>query len=313
MVKGVIYALSACLIWGLIFVVPLFMEGFSPIEIALGRYFFYGAISSLIFIRGRWMGSFRFPISIWKKALSFSFAATIGYYIFFVLSLRFATPAITALILGISPIAIALLGNWKEKEISYGSLIFPSLLLFIGLIIINFPHISSNDSPEVFLLGLICCLGALFSWSWYVVANSRFLKNNPQVPSGDWSTAIGVATLFWTILLGIFWAVTQTSFEKFSHFNPMLISFLFGSATLGLLCSWVGAFLWNRACLYLSVSAAGQMTIFETIFGLIFVCILEKRFPPKLELLGICLILSSIILALSKMKPIEAKIKELKN
>lgn len=83
----------------------------------------------------------------------------------------------------------------------------------------------------------------------------------------------------------------------------MLSSFLIGCATLGILCSWVGAFLWNRACLYLSVSVAGQMTIFETIFGLIFVCILEKKLPPKLEFLGICLILSSIILALTKMKP----------
>lgn len=313
MLKGVVYALSACLIWGLIFVIPLFMEGFSPIEIALGRYFFYGALSSLIFIRGRWMGAFRFPISTWKKAFAYSFAATIGYYIFFVLSLRFATPAITALILGISPIAIALLGNWKEKEISYKTLIFPSLLLFTGLVIINFPHFTANDSLQLFLLGLICCLGALFSWSWYVVANSRFLKNNPEVPSGDWSTAIGVATLFWVALLGIFWACTQTSFEKFSSFTPVLTSFLIGSAALGILCSWVGAFLWNRACLYLSVSAAGQMTIFETIFGLIFVCILEKRLPPKLEFLGICLILSSIILALSKMKPAVARIKEEKN
>lgn len=303
MLKGVSYALAACFIWGLIFVVPLFMEGFSPIEITLGRYFFYGAISSLIFLRGRMTGGFRFPFSTWKKALSFSFAATIGYYIFFVLSLRFATPAITALILGISPIAIAILGNWKEKEISYRTLVLPSLLLFTGLVIINYPHITQSEAPELFLLGLICCLGALFSWSWFVVANSRFLKKHPEVPSGQWSTALGVATLFWVALLGIFWGSVQTSLEKFSFFSPMLTSFLIGSATLGILCSWVGAFLWNRASLYLSVSAAGQMTIFETIFGLIFVSFLEKRLPPKLEFLGICLILSSIILALAKMKP----------
>jgi len=50
MIEGVGLRVISCFIWGLIFIVPQFMSGFSPIEIALGRYFFYGIASLLIFL-----------------------------------------------------------------------------------------------------------------------------------------------------------------------------------------------------------------------------------------------------------------------
>jgi len=55
--------------------------------------------------------------------------------------------------------------------------------------------------------------------------------------------------------------------KKYVTLSPELSAFFIGSAILGLLCSWVGAWLWNRASLHLPVSLAGQLTIFETIFG----------------------------------------------
>jgi drug/metabolite transporter (DMT)-like permease len=70
---------------------------------------------------------------------------------------------------------------------------------------------------------------------------------------------------------------------------------MIGSAVLGVLCSWLGSFLWNRACLHLPVSLAGQLTIFETLFGISFVYIFEQRFPPTMEFLGICFLLTAIL------------------
>ena len=57
------------------------------------------------------------------------------------------------------------------------------------------------------------------------------------------------------------------------------MSFLIGCATLGLLCSWVGASLWNKASVFLPVSLAGQLMIFETIFGVLFVYMLNQQMP----------------------------------
>jgi drug/metabolite transporter (DMT)-like permease len=298
MLKGILYCLSACLIWGMIFVVPLFMESFTSVEIALGRYFFYGAISTLIL--GKYLlqkKSIRYTRSIWLKAFIYTLAASIGYYICVVLSLRYAEPAICALILGLSPIIIAFYGNWKQKEISYSKLFLPSALILIGLLLINVPNLKQTETPSQYLMGL--CFGclALIAWCWYVVVNARFLKQNPHVSSSEWSTLQGVTALFSVTFLFLLLAILSEdlgSLQKFTNPSSELAYYLFGCAYLGIFCSWVGTFLWNQASLHLPVSLAGQLTIFETIFGLLFVYTVDQRLPPLTEAIGIIILLVAI-------------------
>ena len=297
MSKGLAYALSACFIWGLIFIVPQFMTGFSAVEIALGRYFFYGIISSIIFLKSLSNGSCRYSQPIWIKGLYFSFVTTMGYYTCVVLALRYSSPSICALILGISPITIAYYGNWRQKEVQFRKLIIPSLLVIVGLVIINVPHFEVSASPAEYILGLLFGLMALSEWSWYVVANARFFKENPHVRSTDWSTLIGVCTLFWVILFaGILTIFFEKQFDMEKHLilNEELQRFLIGSAILGILCSWVGASLWNKATPYLPVSLAGQLTVFETIFGVIFVYIVSATVPSLMESIGIIILLTAV-------------------
>lgn len=300
MLTGISYALSACLIWGLIFVVPQFMQGFSSIEVAAGRYLFYGILSLFLFFKI----DKRYPLQIWKKALLYSLVFAVGYYPCLVLGLRYATPAICALILGIGPITIALYGNWKEKEVSFRSFILPSVFILLGLGCINGPALLKNEAPSSYLLGIAACFCALVTWSWYVVANARFLKDQ-SISSSHWSTLNGVTTFFWTLLFVIGAAVffpENVEKEKYLAFTPQLAAFLIGSAILGIICSWVGIFLWNKATLHLPVSFAGQLTIFETIFGLLFIYILEQRLPPALEGLGIALFLGAIAYGIRQSK-----------
>lgn len=298
MFKGIAFALSACLIWGLIFVIPEFMEGFSPIEIALGRYFFYGIVSLFILLKLRIRGLCSYPADVWMRAFKYSLVITIFYYTCVVLAVQHASPAMCALILGISPITIAFYGNWQQKECSFRSLVLPSVLILAGLIIINAPKLAESESRDNYLFGMVCSFLALLAWSWYVVANSRFLKDNPHVATHNWSTLIGVATLCWVIVFAaIVWGFFEEFLELDKHFTygMELTNFLMGCAVLGLLCSWVGAFLWNTASIHLPVPLAGQLTIFETIFGVIFVYALEKDLPPQQECIGIALLLSAII------------------
>lgn len=298
MFKGIAYALSACFIWGLIFIVPQFMEGFSSLEVALGRYLFYGIISSVFLLSSR---SFRFPTSVWIKAFTYALIVSISYYTCVVLALRYSSPAIAALILGIGPISIAVYGNWKERECHFKSLIFPVILIFTGLTIINLPHFSEAGFQSHYLIGLCCSILALTAWTWYAVSNSRFLKNHPEIGPDDWSTLIGVASLCWVLVIGVILGAffgQEIEIEKYYTFDQKLISFLVGGAVLGFLCSWLGGSLWNRACLHLPISLAGQLTIFETIFGLYFVYLLEMRFPPIRECMGISLFLLAIFLGI---------------
>jgi drug/metabolite transporter (DMT)-like permease len=297
MAKWIAFAIGACFVWGLIFVIPQFLEGFSAIEVAIGRYLFYGMISLLIFCGIRLKGGGRFPLSIWFKASYYSLVCTVGYYTFVVLGLRYADPAICTLVLGISPITITFYGNWKERECSFKSLILPSLLILFGLVITNTPQLMESTSPTSYLLGLCCCFWALLGWSWYAVANARFLKDHPEIAPSDWSTLIGVATLCWVGMLSLFLVFIseeQFNFEKYTTLDANLHRFLGGCAVLGLLCSWVGGFLWNRATVNLPVSLAGQLMVFETIFGLLFVYLADQEFPPIYECVGISFFLVAI-------------------
>lgn len=297
MIKGIALALSACFVWGLIFIIPLFLDGFTPIEITLGRYFFYGVISLFILFKERLQDACRYPAAIWIKTIYFSFVSTFGYYIPVIIALRYSAPAICTLILGISPITIAFYGNWKQRECSFKTLIIPSLLIVIGLVIINVPYLKSSTSLSEYGLGLLCGFSSMMAWSWYVVANAKFLKDNQNVSAGNWSTMIGVMTLFWVAIFSLIFFLFNPveSFEKYLTPSRELTYFLIGSTFLGFICSWLGGFLWNRASSYLPVSLAGQLTIFETIFGLIFVYILNQQVPPQLEFLGIALLLGAVI------------------
>jgi drug/metabolite transporter (DMT)-like permease len=304
MFKGITLALIACFIWGLIFVVPQFMGSFNSAEIAVGRYCFFGALSLLLFFKQRLRGFCRYPLSVWINAFFLSFLA--GYYLWVVLAIRYASAEICALILGISPITIAFYGNWKQKEGNFKLLILPSILILVGLLMINIPRIAMTNSLLEYSIGLICAFLSLASWSIYVVLNCRYLKNNTHIRSDDWATIQGVTTLLWVAACGLGFSVffwESLEIQKYFIWNTETISFYIGCGILGLLCSWVGATLWNKASVYLPVSLAGQLMIFETIFGIVFVYLLNLQLPSLLESFGIVLLLGAVIHGIRVLTP----------
>lgn len=307
--KGILFAITACVFWGLLFIVPQFMTQFSPIEVAIGRYLAYGFISLLILFSTFVQGNARYPFSIWTKALFFSLFSSIGYYTWIVIALRYSSPAICALISGISPITITFYGNWKQKEIRFRNLIIPCFLIIAGLIIVNIPHLTTNYEHDFsYSFGIISSFLALFVWSWYAVANARFLRDNPKVISSDWSTLIGVSTFFWAVMITMFLLISgHLHLEKYLLWNDGLNTFLVGSAILGILCSWLGAFLWNKASLHLPISLAGQLMIFETIFGLLYIYLLKNRLPTILELVGMVLMLGATFYGVRLFSPKKSK------
>jgi drug/metabolite transporter (DMT)-like permease len=298
MLRGIVFAIAACFVWGFIYVIPQFMPGFSSIEVAVGRYSVFGILSTLLFLKIRWGGEGRYPLHFWIRALYFSLISSIGYYTLLVIALRYSSPAICALILGTSPITIAIYGNWKSREIPFRSLWLPSLLILVGLAMINIPHLQKGVLSN-YLMGLFCSLLSLAAWTWYVVANSRFLKAYPHLNPVHWCTMIGVAALFWVILFGsILFFNHQIHFEKFQVMNTDLIHFIIGSLALGLFCSGLAEFLWNRASFYLPVALAGQLTILESLFAVLFVFVIDRSLPPLMEGFGMALQLIAILYAI---------------
>lgn len=298
MIQGTLFALAACFIWGFIFIIPTFMKEFDVLEIALGRHFVYGS-TSVLFLLVTFKKFKRYSIKTWRVAFSFALVANIFYYSCVVTGVNWASPTLTTLILGMSPIVISFFGNWLEKDCHFKELLIPAALIFIGLIAINLPELQQEDPLEKpkYWLGALAAFCSLAAWSWYAVINARFLKNNPHISPIHWSTMMGVSTFCWVILLGSIYESFQggAHWQQFTAPSSALFNYILGCLILGTLCSWLGSFLWNNACTRLPVSFAGELSIFETLFGLLFFYLLEKEWPEFYETAGIFLMLSAVV------------------
>jgi drug/metabolite transporter (DMT)-like permease len=304
MFKGLLVILGACFGWGLVFVVPTYLESFSPIEIALSAYFFYGVLS-IFFFSFSYKNLLKYPLKIWLKAAWFALIVNIVYYTSIVLGIQYSNAAITTLVAGIAPVSIALYGNLTHKEVRFRRLILPSLLIALGLIIVNLEVTfleHGNELSQDYFIGIFFAFVGLMSWTWYVVANSKFQKSCPTMSQFEWSTMLGLVTFIWVILFASILAIfvmDHSEIQRFYTWSPELKLFLTLTALIGCFSSWLGSYFWNLGCTLLPVSFCGQLTIFETIFGLTFVYIGQQKMPTILESTGISCMLLAILYSIN--------------
>lgn len=300
MLSGLFFALLACFIWGTVFVIPGFFPQFSPIEVALGRYFFYGIISVFLFCRKKNFSLKTYSKEIWKAGALVGLFGNIIYYPAVIIGLRYATAPLTVLIAGLCPILIALYGNYKTKEFSFKKFLKPLLWIMLGILLVNAIEVDwsfTSSTPLEYLIGVSGAIISLLMWSIFAIYNTNFLKKYPDLPRAEWATIIGITTFAGTLLLiALLSPFGIVDYSKiFTLPMSSTLFFLLGTGFLGVVCSWIGCYLWNEACSNLPIALIGPLIIFETIFGLFFVFIIEKRIPSLLEGFGIVAMLWGIM------------------
>ena len=298
MLKGVLFILSACFIWGLNFVVPGLLAEFSPFEITLGGFFFLGILSCTLML-GQGIKKWKFHPPGCLDSSS-SFCPGCEYSLLF--SPRHRIALLKCLcdcpFDGISPITISFYGNWRQKECSNRQLVIPSLLIGSGVVCVNWEAFFSLSwqAGWEYAFGLFCGILSLLAWNWHVVANAHFLKLNPTLSSSDWSSLIGIGTFAWVLLLIPLFFATASSDDlvKYTRFEPELYYFLGGCLVMGFLCSWLAYDFWNIGTQALPIYLTGQLSIFETIFGILFFYLLKGSLPTFLESFGMITTLSGV-------------------
>ncbi|RAL22512.1 DMT family transporter [Thermoflavimicrobium daqui] len=301
---GIGCGLGTGALWGLAFLFPKILNSFQSLEIALGRYFFFGLFSILVFIF-RYRKQFTIERKIVWKTFWYALSSNIGYYFLLVISIKKMGSSIPTLIIGTLPITVSLYGNWIKKEYPFRKMILPICFILVGL---AFLHRFDSGLIKIkwfedsnMVIGLFCCLTALGLWTWYGVSNDCFLKENPSISPALLSTLIGIQSFFiviCAILLDI-WVFDQWV----SHLlkQKELPMFVWISFLLGVLASWMGTWLWNQASTRLSVTLAGKLIVTETIFGLIYVYIWDQSIPTLNEWIGMIVILAGIFLGVQRL------------
>ena len=298
---GLLAGTGAGLVWGLAFLVPVLLPGWSAVAVTAGRYLAYGMLSlALLAYEGR--AARRLAREHWRAALAFAVSGNVGYYLLLVISIQKIGAPVTDTIIGSIPVVVAVVSNWRAPALPWRRLVLPVALSLAGLALINAveftgTHPAAVTPPGARLIGLAAAVGAVALWTWYALANARFLAARPGIPAGSWSSVVGLATLVVTLaallpvaLLG------HTSWPAAGRRDAAM--FLAGIALLGVAVSWGGTWLWNTASAQVPTTTAGLLINVETVSGYVYVYLARHQWPPLGQLLGFALILAGVGLAL---------------
>ncbi len=303
MLLGIVSLIAACLCWSLVFIIPLMLEAYTPVEIALGRFFCYGLISLTVLSLTKRNLFSRLYKSLWIKSSIYGFASTLLCFTSMVFSIRYASSAVTALIYSLSPLSIALYGNWKNKQYPYIRLLYPLFFMLSGIILVNLKAFEgSEDALYRYLLGLLCGFIGLFSWTWFAVANSIFLENQKTLTTQEWSLMMGSSTFI--VVLGC-----ATCASPFLSWRWTSLFFA-GSAILGVIATWMAFSFWNYGSKRVPIALAGQMMILEVVFGLTLVYSYFKQWPSSYELSGMGLMTLGVLLNYKLLRTTKIQSKE---
>jgi drug/metabolite transporter (DMT)-like permease len=303
MTTGVAVGFLANMTWGLGYLIPVLLSAFNPVAITVGRYVSYGLLSLVVvLVTGRGM---RYPARVWWAAVRFAISGNIVYYFAIVLGVSLVGAPVVAVILGTLPVTVPLYANRRHRDYPFRTLVPALLLIGLGLVVVNALEVDWSGLGEHSLgeqlLGIGCAVLSLVLWTWFSVANSTFLKENPQISSTEWSTVIGVVTL---VLSAALVPVLLTGNGLFASEaavpRPSLWWLAIGSVVLGILVSWFATLLWNQASVLLPMSLAGQLIVFETLSGLGYVFAVTGRVPPLLEFVGIAMVIGGVLIGLRR-------------
>jgi drug/metabolite transporter (DMT)-like permease len=275
---GILAGLAAGALWGLVFVAPRMVSGYSSVDLTAGRFAAYGVVAAAVMLAG--LRARRMPTARQAVAAAgMSVLGFTGYYLLLVLAIRDAGTEVPTLIIGTIPIWVMLLG--KPQHLRWTALLPGLALTVAGLaLMMSSPHGAGGAAaPQHYWRGILLALASLACWTAFAILNSAWLKRHPEVNATDWANWLGVATGLGALIL---WAVAGSEAKvlvarpEWALFATICIATGFGSA-------WLATILWNVASQRLSASLCGQLIVSETLFALLYSFAWDGRWPSPAQ------------------------------
>ncbi|HWI12507.1 MAG TPA: DMT family transporter, partial [Burkholderiaceae bacterium] len=207
LVSGILFALAAGLMWGLVFVGPLLLPEYPATLQSFGRYLAFGLIALPLawFDRDRLKQLAR---ADWIEALKLALVGNIVYYLFLASSIQRAGGPLPTMIIGTLPVVIAITSKLRraapgarvEAPLAWRRLLPSLALIALGIAIVNHVELERlRADPHAdlarYALGGLLAGGAVACWTWYPIRNAEWLRAHPDRSPRGWATAQGIATL----------------------------------------------------------------------------------------------------------------------
>lgn len=317
--SGVLFALAAGLMWGLVFVGPLLLPEYPATLQSFGRYLAFGLIALPL----GWFDRDKLELlsrADWIEALKLALVGNIVYYLFLASAIQRAGGPLPTMIIGTLPVVIAVTSKLRraapgaraEAPLAWRRLLPSLALIALGIALVNHVELDRlKADPQAdmarYALGALLAVGAVACWTWYPIRNAEWLRAHPDRSPRGWATAQGLMTLPLALVgYAMTWAWSALSRDPFAMpFGPRPTDFLLLMFAIGLFASWLGTLCWNEASQRLPPSLAGQLIVFETLAALAYAFVLRGRAPQVETLLGIALLIAGVVWAV-RTQPAEA-------
>lgn len=292
--RGVSFGMGAGALWGLVFLAPELVRDFSPLQISIGRYLFYGMISALLIWPKRRALIARMNRREWIALIWLSLAGNTLYFVLLSSAVQLGGIAMTSLVMGFLPVAVTIIGSRDHGAVPLPRLL-PSLLLCGGGALCigwqAFAQLASGagGTPAA---GLACAIGALVLWTTYAVGNQRWLvRLGNTISAQEWNLLIGIVTGAQALAM----LPLALLFSDGPQDETAWLRFAGVSMGLAIFASIAGNAFWNTMSRLLPLTLVGQMILFETLFALIYCFIWEQRLPTLPEAAAFGFVVFSVI------------------
>ncbi|MGE5384332.1 MAG: DMT family transporter [Betaproteobacteria bacterium] len=312
MSAGVLFALAAGMMWGLVFVGPVLLPEYPAALQSFGRYLAFGLITlPLAWFDRRQLR--QLTRSDWLEALKLSIIGNLLYYLCLASAIQRAGAPLPTMIIGTLPVVIAISANLRDSRrdgrLPWMRLLPGLLLIAAGIGLVNHAELAAlHQDPAAdfgrYALGAFFAVGAVVCWTWYPLRNADWLRHHPGRNPRIWATAQGLTTLPLALAgyAGL-WAFLAIGDEPFSMpFGPRPEFFVLLMIAIGLFASWLGTLCWNEASQRLPTAIVGQLIVFETLAALAYAFLLRGKWPAPATSIGIALLVAGVLWAV-RIKP----------
>jgi len=306
MISGVLYALLAGLMWGLIFVGPLIVPEYPAMLQSMGRYLALGLFALPL----AWMGRARLrqlTRGDWVTALGLTMMGNLIYYVCLASAIQRTGAPVSTMIIGTLPVVIPVFANLlyshRDGKLAWSKMLPALVCIAIGLAFVNIAELRHARVDEFdgwrYGSGILLASISVVCWAWYALRNARWLRENPDKPPMMWATAQALVTLPVSLLgyVASCWWLGLQQPEFALPFGPRPWVFVGLMVAIAVLCSWVGALCWNIASQKLPTVILGPLIVFETLAGLLYTFLMRQSVPPLLTGCGILLLVVGVVIA----------------
>lgn len=288
---GILFGAGAGALWGVVFLAPALASAFTPLQLTIGRYLVFGIVAAAM-IGSRWRHlASKLSGRDWLALAGLGLTGNMLYYILVSSAVQLGGIAMTSLVIGLLPVTVTIIGTLERDAVPLKRLA-PSLLLCVaGVLCIGWEALAGPaERTGAQLVGLLCAIGGLASWTSYAVSNSRCLARLPDFSGHDWNLLLGVVTGAQALAL----VPVTLLLEPLPQQPGDWLIFISVSVGVTLLASILGNAMWNRMSRLLPLTLLGQMVVFETIFALLYGFAWEQRLPTLPEIGAIVFVVAGI-------------------